>query len=152
VKVFREVGSQVVDGKRGKRKVHYSSCLSTATVLEVEKKSNRLGNQCCRRHETGLHPASSTAADEETERKSLGKQAGKSTRRLSEEIASAPLRPAQALCRAVALQPPRLIGHLLRDDSPVIFVLVVEGELDACGNVLLGEEGEVVDLLVRMID
>jgi len=152
VKVFREVGSQVVDGKRAKRKVHYSSCLSTATVLEVERKSNRLGNQCCRRHETGLHPALSTAADEETERKSLGKQAGKSTRRLSGEIASAPLRPAQALCRAVALQPPRLIGHLLRDDSPVIFVLVVEGELDARGNVLLGEEGEVVDLLVRMID
>ncbi len=94
----------------------------------------------------------STAADEETERESLGKQAGKSTGRLSGEIASAPLRPAQALCRAVALQPPRLIGHLLRDDSPVIFVLVVEGELDARGNVLLGEEGEVVDLLVRMID
>jgi len=124
VKVFREVDSQVVDGKREKRKVHYSSCLSTATVLEVERKSNRLGNQCCRRHETGLHRALSTAADGETERKSLGKQTGKSTRRLSEEIAPAPLRPAQALCRAIALQPPRLIGHLLRDDSSAIFVLV----------------------------
>ncbi len=120
-------------------------------MLEVERKSNRSGNQCCRRHETGLHRALNTAADGETEMKSLGKQAGKSTRRLSEEIAPAPLRPAQALCRTVALQPPRLIGHLLRDDSPVIFVFAVEGELGARGNVLLGEEGEVVDLLVRMV-
>ena len=67
------------------------------------------------------------------------------------EVPAALVRSAQALRRALPVFQLQLVGHGVGDDVRLVVVLVVERELLARGDVLHGEEGELVQVRVGVV-